>query len=155
MSMIDDLKTLGANHIAVAVLAFAALVAPGFLTIYHFKPELIEKYDVLKLVLFSLSLTLPLLGLNFVIFANFPSERQKALGEEKIGWLAAHGLMATIATGSAFYWALLLSYFLSYIFRYSVSRIFVLFLCGLIIFDAIVVFAAYRVTQRTPPESGA
>lgn len=64
MGYIQDLKSLEHQHYLLAGLFFAATVGPGFLIIFHFRPELIERYDFLKVALFSMSLTVPYLLVN-------------------------------------------------------------------------------------------
>ena len=48
------------------IAVFLGSVAAGFLIIFQFKPELVERYDIFKLVIFSCALTLPLVSLNAV-----------------------------------------------------------------------------------------
>jgi len=67
MSLISDIRKLKGDDITMGILGFLGVVAPGFLTIYHFHPELIEKYDALKIIIFSASLTVPVLFLNSMI----------------------------------------------------------------------------------------
>ena len=49
------------------MLGFLGVVAPGFLVIYHYHPDFIEKYDIVKLSIFSAALTMPVLFANFII----------------------------------------------------------------------------------------
>jgi hypothetical protein len=66
------------KHVWILISGFLGTIAPGFLILYHFKPELFEKYDVFKLAILSLSLTLPLLIINSLItgmlFYKLPHE---------------------------------------------------------------------------------
>lgn len=48
MSYIQDMKSLEHQHYLLAGLFFAATLAPGFLIIFHFRPELVERYDFLS-----------------------------------------------------------------------------------------------------------
>src|SRR5437879_6759127 len=61
MSWLSDLKEIDRPKIVLALMGFMATIGPGFLIIYQFKPELIEKLDIVKLIVFSCSLTLPIL----------------------------------------------------------------------------------------------
>jgi hypothetical protein len=67
LSILSELQNLKAQHIALYVGAFLGTVAPGFLIIYYFRPELIERYDIFKLTFFSVSMTLPLLVVNLAL----------------------------------------------------------------------------------------
>lgn len=70
MSYIQDIRSLEHHHVLLGGLFFAATFAPGFLILFHFKPDLVESYDFFKLALFSLSLTLPfVLAHSFLISA--------------------------------------------------------------------------------------
>src|SRR5437899_1055002 len=54
------------NPVMFGISIFLGTVAAGFLIIFQFKPELVERYDVLKLFIFSCALTLPLVSINAV-----------------------------------------------------------------------------------------
>lgn len=69
MGIFDDIKKMSANDVAFAVTGFLSAVAPGFLTLYLFKPSLIVSLDNFKLILFALALTLPVIAANFFAIA--------------------------------------------------------------------------------------
>lgn len=69
MSWPSDIRKLEYKHIWLCISVFLGTIAVGFLIIFHFKPELVEKYDIFKLLVLSLALTLPLLLINAVIAA--------------------------------------------------------------------------------------
>jgi multisubunit Na+/H+ antiporter MnhC subunit len=69
MSWPSEMLKLEYKHIWLCVLIFLCTIAAGFLVVFHFKPELVEKYDIFKLVVLSLALTLPLLSINAVTAA--------------------------------------------------------------------------------------
>ena len=52
--------------------------APGFLLLYVYKPDLIEKLDIVKLIIFSMALPLPVLVVNGTdLFAIILLETEK------------------------------------------------------------------------------
>lgn len=67
MNIADELKSLEPSHVVSIVFSFSAIIAPGYLIIYLFKPQLIASLDVFKLLVFSMSLTLPMLALNYYV----------------------------------------------------------------------------------------
>lgn len=67
MGLIDEVKSFDIKHMLNVVAAFVGIIAPGFLIIYLFRPELIISLDVAKIVLFSSSLTMPVLVANYLL----------------------------------------------------------------------------------------
>jgi hypothetical protein len=67
MSLISEIRELEGRHVLIGMIGFLGIVAPGFLVVYHYHPDLIEKYDVVKLSIFSAALTTPVLFANFFI----------------------------------------------------------------------------------------
>lgn len=59
MSFISEIRKLEGQHILAATVTFLGAVGPGYLIIYHYHPELMEKYDAIKLTLFAASLCVP------------------------------------------------------------------------------------------------
>jgi len=68
VTWLSDLDKIDRSKVAFGLLGFLATVGPGFLIVYLFKPELIEKLDIVKLTIFSCALTTPLLMTN--VLAN-------------------------------------------------------------------------------------
>lgn len=104
MSIIEEAKKLEAFDVTFYLCVFLATLAPGFLTIYLFKPELISSLDTAKLIIFSTSIALPAYSVNYIIMLINTEGTQNA--EPKI-----IGLMAGSVTSASFYSALLLAYF--------------------------------------------
>ena len=67
MSAIEDLKNIEIQHFAVYCLIFLSIMAPGLLIIYLFKIQIFLSFGVLKLMLFSIALSLPIPTLNTFI----------------------------------------------------------------------------------------
>ena len=105
MSYIQDIRNLEHHHVLLGGLFFAATLAPGFLIIFHFKPELIERYDFFKLMLFSLSLTVP-----YVLFHGFLIHALEALGKKEPGDELAGMAIACMSAIGVLFGSLLLAY---------------------------------------------
>jgi hypothetical protein len=69
MTLVGDLKALRGKDVLFYIGGFLATMAPGFLTVFYFRPDLLASYDTFKLVLLSLSLTVPVLALNIIFGA--------------------------------------------------------------------------------------
>ena len=67
MTIFSNLKTVEVSHVVLCIAAFLATVAPGIAIIYHFQPDLLDKYDVIKLILLSVAFTLPVFLPNFLV----------------------------------------------------------------------------------------
>jgi hypothetical protein len=59
MGLIEDVKKLDGSDVALGVFAFSATLAPGMLIIYLFHKELFLSLSTVKLVLLSISITIP------------------------------------------------------------------------------------------------
>ena len=129
MSYIQDIKSLEHQHYLLAGLFFAATLAPGFLIIFHFKPELVEKYDFFKLLLFSMSFTVPYLLIHASQMAA--SGVFAGLGERD---LKAGLGMACFASSHVLLAALLLAYFFDHSFKRFLIHTAVLTLVSFVIF---------------------
>src|SRR5437667_12266340 len=111
MSLIDEVRKLDPSDIALGLGVLLAVIAPGFLTLYLYNPSLVESLDTFKLILFSISLTLPFVVLNF-----FAHDLSADSNPEK----ASPGLILTYAmAGTSFvlYMALLISFLFQLTFR--------------------------------------
>lgn len=111
MSFVQDMRNLEHHQVLLGGFVFAATLAPGFLTIFHFKPDLVEKYDFFKIVLFSMALTVPVLLLNqmwLTLIRLFPPK-----GNEFVGSLA----IASIFTMGLFLSSLVIAYLEGFPFK--------------------------------------
>ncbi len=77
MSLLTDIKSLKQHEIALLVATFLATIAPGFIIIFLFAPNLLKDLDVLKLTILSFSITLPVNILNTLI--SFATETEKPI----------------------------------------------------------------------------
>lgn len=125
MSLLTDVKALRTREVAAYVGVFLATVAPGFLTIFYFAPALIERYDAVKLILLSLSLTLPVVVINITMSTMWLEEFKNPFGPL---------VVALGATFLAFYLALAAAYAIRLRFVAYLGTIGVLELVLLLIF---------------------
>jgi len=114
MGFLSDLKTIEYKHWVFAVIAFFGTVASGFLIIFQFRPEIIEKYDLVKIIFLSLGLTLPIAMTNSMYYYyrdGFTRDRYVHFG-------AAFALNVVVI-----YIPLLISYFFSLHFRWFLALV--------------------------------
>ena len=132
MSLVDEARKLNTSDIALGIGVVVAIVSPGFLTIFLYKPELIASLDTFKLLLFSASLTLPIVAINFICAVHF---------EENSNNSDATGIaiMSMAMSCVVLYLALVTSYLLYCSFR--------IHLAALAIFQVLLLFVLY-VEQR-------
>lgn len=129
MTFIEDFKQLNVTTAVLITVFFTAFIGPGFLTIYNFKPDLIVSLDAIKLIIFSISITIP--GFFLLFFITAVSEvvlsQMSQLEEGRLGgyrdWFVLHG----VSNVTIFYIAL----FVTYIFDLRINAflwlLFVLF----------------------------
>lgn len=102
MLKIEEIRNLKHREVILAVSVFLSTLAPGFLTIQSFYPDLVKELDVLKLIILSLSITLPSVAFNAMVFA---------ISVEKPRW-ADVVLVATVSGFFVLYPALIFRLFL-------------------------------------------
>lgn len=135
MSLLSEIRKLEYKDVFRYTSAFFGTVATGFLIIYHFKPELIEKYDILKLAFLSLALTLPLMEINAIIsgimFHKLPgspeSETEKNI-EAVMGALKLNVMVIYPSLLVCYLWSLNFKWFLGMVAALE----FFLFIFGLV-----------------------
>ena len=72
--MLKDIKDLTWTQTLGGLFGFTGAIAPGFLLIYLYKPELLSSLDTLKVIFFSLSLSLPIIIVNLFLQFNILDE---------------------------------------------------------------------------------
>lgn len=102
MSLLTEIRELEGKHLVVGLLGFLAIIGPGFLIIYHYHPELVEKYDVVKLTIFSGALSLPVLFANLMIVSATHSGPHFSQREGLILAALGSGLMLNSGIAAAF-----------------------------------------------------
>jgi hypothetical protein len=78
MDIIDQAKKLEAQHFVMSILGFVGVISPGFLILFIFKRDLFISLDVLKLILLSVSLSLPIVWCNFSLWAALSGDSEGA-----------------------------------------------------------------------------
>ena len=102
-SILDAAKNLTAKDLALAVVWFLGSVAPGFLIVFYFLPDVAKSYDFLKLLLISASFSLPLVAVNLAIsIAIAPDQEHRVVG---------HWFDASAAASSSTYVSLYIVYY--------------------------------------------
>ncbi|HCE1552059.1 hypothetical protein CGG89_08215 [Vibrio parahaemolyticus] len=122
MTLLTEIKNVDGHFTSTVLVLFLSLIAPGVLTIYLFLPELFEKLDGLKFILFSTSLSLPVFILNG--FCSRMCEPQDEDVDFQMTGISS-GLMSSIIM----YSMLVVAYF----FDFTFSQ----FLTGVILVEAI------------------
>lgn len=111
----DFLRKVTAWDVAVILGGFLVSVAPGFLILFMFRPDLMQQMESFKLVVLSASFTLPLVAFNAFALAGV-GQFIGALGDEKQGpprkhvffWLTTWTFLALYiaVAAEAFLWDL-------------------------------------------------
>ena len=66
-SLFDEINKLQPSHVIDAVGAVLSVVAPGFLIVLHYWPQLFHSLDDVKLFFLAISLSLPVLATNSLV----------------------------------------------------------------------------------------
>jgi hypothetical protein len=117
--MIGDLKELKGGHYAILVAAFLMAVSPGFLMLYLFNPVLLASWDSVKVILFSIALSLPVFCANVIAailtltMCNVPTKDMRVYPL----------VMAVVQTFVSTYSSLLIAYFFELGFKPFVATL--------------------------------
>ena len=85
---------------------FLGTVAPGFLIIFYFLPAIAESYDFLKLLIFSISLSLPLIAMNLAISIAISRDQKHKIAGHWFDGSAAASVSTYISLYASYYYAL-------------------------------------------------
>jgi|SRR5665213_904840 len=134
MDWLSSFLKLEYKHVWLCISGFLGTVAAGFLVIFQFKPELVEQYDVFKLLILSLGLTLPVLFFNTVPISFFYNELPDDYENETAKNVdITRG--ALLLNAMVFYFALLICHFASLKFKWFLVIItgleFLLLICSM------------------------
>ena len=64
MDIIEQVKKIEASDLMNALVGFVGIIAPGILTMFMFKRDLFITLDLMKLILLSASISIPIVFLN-------------------------------------------------------------------------------------------
>ncbi|MDP2171949.1 MAG: hypothetical protein Q8J96_16185 [Rhodocyclaceae bacterium] len=110
MSIVTELQKLRPPDIVLATFALLAVVSPGFLLIYLYKPELIGSLSTFKLLVFSTALTLPVVAFNYSLTLIRPMVK-----DFPFSWTGA--ILSLVKAFVAQHLALLIVYLNAYPFK--------------------------------------
>lgn len=133
MEIFSDIKKLDYKIIGLYVSGFLGIIGSGYLIIFQFKPELMEKYDNVKLIFLSAAMTMPIAIVNLltIYFLNTSRPPNETEMEKRINLIGAAMLMNVFVI----YPPLLVCYFCSLHFKYFLLGVAVLvgwqFVCAL------------------------
>jgi hypothetical protein len=113
MSIVSELREFKITDALLCVAVFLATVAPGFLILYLYKPIFVKELDILKLLLFSGSLTLPGFLLNVLFFAAATTKIKNWSLKEDIS-------AGSILSFFAYYIIIAIAYFLGLTFHFFI-----------------------------------
>lgn len=68
--ILEAIKKTNSKQLVFFLILFGSLLSPGLLSIWYFKPLLLEKLNVLLIVLLSFSITVPIVSLNLFSFMS-------------------------------------------------------------------------------------
>lgn len=105
MDIFDQIKKLEAYDLVKLIMGFIGVVSPGLLTFFLFKRDLFISLDLMKLVLLSASLSLPIVLLNYFLLSIIPSVKRSTYET------TANMLTASLMSALIFYGALVVAYF--------------------------------------------
>ena len=132
---IEPIRNLSKWEITVFISGFLATLAPGFLILYLYKPDLLERFDNFKITIFSLALTLPLVVVDALIMVV-------------IG--AYFGLWKKLSDKQAVFWVavwVFLSLYASILAAYFFSLSYMAFLFTLIVVDVAFGYGVIRIVR--------
>ena len=132
--MLEQIKTLTIDQIVGGIFALVGALCPGFLIVYVFKPELISSLETIKLIIFSISLTLPIIILNIAIIARLESQNSQDEDYEIVG-------KSLLLSSILFYPVLLLAYLMSLNFKF--------FLLSLVLSQILIVMIVYFIYRKS------
>ena len=104
MDIIDQVKKLEAAHFVMSILGFVGAISPGLLILFLFKRDLFISLDLLKLILLSASLSLPIILCNFLLWVVPVDSKESNNGPG--GAL----VMALVASSAVIYFPLVISF---------------------------------------------
>jgi len=106
MDIFEQIKKVEAYDLIKLLMGFVGVVSPGLLILFLFKRDLFISLDLMKLVLLSASLSLPIVLLNYFLLSIIPSVK-KSIYET-----TANLFTASLISAMVFYGALVVTYFL-------------------------------------------
>tara|TARA_B100000929_G_scaffold278990_1_gene255638 strand:+ start:756 stop:1175 length:420 start_codon:yes stop_codon:yes gene_type:complete len=94
--MLKEVRELTWQQTIGAVFGFMGAISPGFLLLYIFKPELVDSLATIKLIVFSLSLSMPMFIVNLFIITSLYKEFESS--NDYFGGAAIALFLTSVAT---------------------------------------------------------
>lgn len=111
MSWITEIENIKKNIFGIVFISIILLITPGFTIIFYFFRELFINLDTLKLILLSISITTPLLIINFTLSTHLLETNKIHLSKgEQSAFISF--IVSIVISAMFVYIALLFSYFL-------------------------------------------
>lgn len=114
MNIVEQVKQIEVSDLLKTIMGLVGVVTPGLLTIFIFKRDLFISLDLWKLILLSISLSLPVVCLNFILMYSLPTVGRPL--DIKAN-LSANLIVATSSSALVFYLPLVTAYILELHFR--------------------------------------
>src|SRR5882724_6999330 len=114
MDILEQIKKVEAHDLVKIVTAFVGVISPGLLTLFLFKRDLFVSLDLMKLVLLSASLSLPIVLLNYFLLSIIPSAKKSTNEISEKRFILANLFTASLMSATFFYGALVVAYFLGF-----------------------------------------
>ena len=127
MNFTELLKAINGRLLLMGCIGFVSTLGPGLLTLHRFQPDYVCSFDLSKLVLFSLAVSLPPVLLNSFLFAA-KSLKEASFDHNK------NIILAAIITAIEHYGVLLAAYFFDFAFSYMVMLFAVVIIIGASLF---------------------
>jgi hypothetical protein len=98
MDVIDQVKKLEAFHFVASIVGFVGIISPGLLILFLFKRDLFISLDLIKLILLSVSLSLPIILFNLFLWGALPDD-----SKESKNTIAIDLVVALVTSSTVFY----------------------------------------------------
>jgi len=133
MSEISEIKQLTHKDFVMATVVFLSIIAPGILILQLFKPNLLVTLDTTKAIFIAISITLPILAINFFGIGYARHIKRVRQSEPLKDGYILDGAFAMLATIGIFYPATLIAYvcdlpFKSFVITVCIVQVFALLL---------------------------
>ena len=108
MDIVGQVKKIEVSDLIKMIMGLVGVVTPGLLIFFIFKRDLFISLDLSKLILLSISLSLPVVFLNFALMFFLPPTEGRAFDLKAN--ISANLLIATISSALIFYLPLVAAY---------------------------------------------
>ncbi len=117
MSGISEIKQLTHKDFVMATAVFLSIVAPGILILQLFKPNLLAALETTKAIFLAISITLPILAINFFGIGYAGHIKRVRQSEPLKDGYMVDSVFAMLATISILYPATLIAYVCAFPFK--------------------------------------